>query len=83
MKLLDKHNLKIKTDKEYNHILEHPFTIEMNGNTHEVFADVYIECDEDGDVLDFCITTLDDDGFYTDEQCEEIDELLTETLRPQ
>ena len=41
-----------------------------------------VECDDDGDVTDFAITLIDDDGFYTDEQTEEIEELLTETLRP-
>ena len=82
MRIKSTNGLKIKTDNEYNHILEHPFTLEINGETHEIKADVYTECDEDGDVTDFCIMVLDDDLFYTDEQCEEMDELLTETLRP-
>ena len=82
MKIIDTNNLKIKTDKEYNHTVDHPFTIEVNGERHEVEGDIYTECDDDGDVTDFCITLVDDDGFYTDEQTEEIEELLTETLRP-
>lgn len=82
MKIIDTNNLKIKTENEYNHTLEHPFTIEINGERHEVEGDVYTECDDDGDVTDFVITLVDYDGFYTDEQTEEIEELLTETLRP-
>ena len=82
MKIKDINGLKIQTYYEYNHILEHPFTLEINGETHEVLADVFTECDDDGDVIDFCITTQDDDDFYTEEQLEEMDELLTETLRP-
>ncbi len=83
MKVLYTNGLKIKTDTQYNLQLEHPFNIEINGEPHEVQGDVYTECDEDGDVIDFCITLIDDDGFYTDEQTEEIEELLTESLRPQ
>ena len=82
MKIIDTNNLKIKTENEYNHVLEHPFTLEINGERHEVEGDVYTECDDDGDVTDFVITLVDYDGFYTDEQTEEIEELLTETLRP-
>ena len=83
MKIKSTNGLNIIREFEYNHILEHPFTLEINGETQEVEADVFTECDEDGDVIDFCITTLNDDYFYTDEQCEAMDELLTETLRPQ
>ena len=82
MKIKSTNGLKISREFEYNHILEHPFTLEIAGVTHEVKADVFTECDEDGDVTDFCITTLNDNEFYTDEQCESMDELLTETLRP-
>lgn len=82
MKIIDTNNLKIKMDKEFNHTVDHPFTLEINGERHEVNGDVYTECDDDGDVTDFCITLVDDGGFYTDEQTEEIEELLTETLRP-
>lgn len=83
MKIVSTHDLKIKTETEFNHILEHPFSLEINGGYHEVQGDVFTQCDEDGDVIDFCITLIDDDGFYTDEQTEEIEELLTESLRPQ
>lgn len=86
MKILNTNNLKIVTDSYYNRILEHPFTLEINGQTHEVKADVYTECDSVFDVLyisDFNIHLIDDEGFYTEEQTEEIEELLTETLRPQ
>ncbi len=85
MKIIDTNNLKIKTDSYYNRTLEHPFTLEINGERHEVLADIYTECDDVFDLLfikDFAITLIDDDGFYTDEQTEEIEELLTETLRP-
>ena len=82
MKIKDINGLKIDSFNEYNRILEHPFTLEINGETHEVLADVFWECDEDGEFTDFCVMALDDFGHYTDEQCEEMDELLTETLRP-
>ena len=83
MEIKSINGLKISTEFEYNHILEHPFTLEIAGVTHEVKADVFTECDDDADVIDFCVMTLDDDDFYTEEQLEEMDELLTETLRPQ
>ena len=83
MKIKYTHGLFIATGLQFNHIIEHPFTLEINGQTHFVTGDIFTECDTDGDVTDFCITLVDEDGYYTDEQAEEIDELLTETLRPQ
>ena len=85
MKIIDTNNLKIVTDSCYNRILEHPFTLEINGSTHEVLADVYTECDSVFDKLfvrDFCISLINEEGFYTDEQTEEIEGLLTRSLRP-
>ena len=82
MKIKDTNGLKIDSFNEYNRILGHPFTLEINGETHEVLADVFWECDEDGELTDFCVMALDDFGHYTDEQLYEIDNFLTETLRP-
>ena len=82
MKIKSTNGLKITTENEFNRILEHPFTLEINGQTHAVSADVYTECDENGDITDFCIMVSDEGVYYTLEQYEAMDELLTETLRP-
>ena len=81
MKIKDDYGLQINTDKRYNHILEHRFDLEINGDAHEIEADVYTECDNNGEVIDFYVSLIDDDGFYTESQTEEIETFLTEKLR--
>ena len=67
MKIKDK--LPLNTDRLYRSILEHPFKFEIKGRDVIVYADVYLECHDDGTVKSL-------DVFAIDYDCDIMQEIL-------
>ena len=80
MKLINDNNFKMSLDTQYNHVLEHPFTMVINKESHVVYCDIFAECDIDGNVIAFCVSCIEDD-YYMDSQLDEIDNYLTNKLK--
>ena len=78
MQLVNDNNFKISTDSEYNHTLNHSFDLIIDGQTHFVCCDVFLEISE-GETS-FSVHCIEDD-FYTDFQIDEINDFLTNKLK--
>ena len=80
MKLINDNNFKMSLDTQYNHVLEHPFTVLIYNEKHTFYCDVFAECDIDGNVISFSVSCIDEDD-YTESQLDEIDNYLTSKLK--
>jgi hypothetical protein len=82
MKIIKDYGLKIETARQYNHVLEHSLYISSDSGVYNIEVDIFTECNNDGEVVDFDVRLIDEDRAYSDEETEEIEEYLTKTLRP-